>query len=62
MATPRSRPKKHVNKKPVAIHKLYNGGKTKNQFCPKCGPGFFMANHKNRWTCGKCNYVEFKKD
>ena len=33
----------------------------KNKFCPKCGPGFFLANHKNRLTCGKCGYVEFKK-
>lgn len=33
----------------------------KNKFCPKCGPGLFLANHKNRSTCGKCGYVEFKK-
>lgn len=33
----------------------------KNKFCPKCGPGFFLANHKNRLTCGKCSYVEFKE-
>jgi len=31
----------------------------KNKFCPKCGVGVFMANHKNRVTCGKCNYTEF---
>jgi len=28
--------------------------------CPKCGQGFFMAKHSDRWTCGKCSYVEFK--
>ena len=27
--------------------------------CPKCGPGFFMAAHKDRVTCGKCQYCEF---
>lgn len=32
----------------------------KNRFCPKCGPGIFMANHKNRITCGKCGYTEMK--
>ena len=32
----------------------------KKKFCPKCGPGYFMAEHKNRITCGKCSYVEFK--
>ncbi len=30
----------------------------KNKFCPKCGPGFFMAKHKDRDTCGKCGYME----
>ena len=31
----------------------------KNKFCPKCGPGMFMGNYKNRWVCGKCRYVEY---
>ncbi|MDO8480476.1 MAG: 30S ribosomal protein S27ae [Nanoarchaeota archaeon] len=30
----------------------------KNKFCPKCGPESFLANHKDRLTCGKCGYVE----
>jgi small subunit ribosomal protein S27Ae len=34
--------------------------KKKNKTCPKCGPGTFMANHKDRWTCGKCKYSECK--
>jgi ubiquitin-small subunit ribosomal protein S27Ae len=32
--------------------------KRKNKFCPKCGPGVFMAAHRNRVTCGKCGYME----
>ena len=32
--------------------------KRKNKSCPKCGAGVFMANHKTRWTCGKCGYME----
>jgi small subunit ribosomal protein S27Ae len=31
----------------------------KAKFCPKCGDGFFMAEHKGRLTCGKCGYTEF---
>ena len=31
----------------------------KRKSCPKCGQGFFMAKHSNRWTCGKCSYCEF---
>ena len=38
-----------------------DGLKRKSKFCPKCGEGFFMAEHKNRSTCGKCGYTEFKK-
>ena len=39
---------------------LYENGKAKNQSCPKCGPGVFLANHKDRLTCGSCGYVEMK--
>ena len=28
--------------------------------CPKCGPGVFMATHKDRVACGCCGYTEFK--
>ncbi|HSU73007.1 MAG TPA: 30S ribosomal protein S27ae [Candidatus Binatia bacterium] len=31
----------------------------KNKHCPKCGPGFFLAAHKDRHVCGKCGYVEY---
>lgn len=27
--------------------------------CPKCGAGVFMAQHKDRVSCGKCHYTEF---
>jgi len=30
--------------------------------CPKCGDGVFLAEHKNRTSCGRCGYTEFKKD
>lgn len=28
--------------------------------CPKCGDGVWMADHKDRNTCGKCLYMEKK--
>ncbi len=49
---------------PSNIYKLYDvsdGVKRKNQFCPKCGVGVFMSAHKDRNSCGKCGYTEFKK-
>lgn len=28
--------------------------------CPRCGPGIFLAQHKDRLFCGKCHYTEYK--
>ena len=28
--------------------------------CPKCGAGVFMAEHKDRFACGKCGHMESK--
>jgi len=57
--------KKKKNKKPMQVWKLYkaSGNKVerKNKFCPKCGAGNFLAAHKDRETCGKCGYTDFKK-
>jgi small subunit ribosomal protein S27Ae len=33
----------------------------KHKNCPKCGDGVFLAEHKNRVSCGRCGYTEFKK-
>ena len=30
------------------------------KFCPRCGPGIFLAESKDRVFCGKCHYTEFK--
>jgi small subunit ribosomal protein S27Ae len=44
------------------MYKIYEvsgtKAKAKNKTCPKCS--VFMANHKDRWTCGKCGYMERK--
>ena len=45
---------------PSEVYKTYENGKTKNHFCPKCGAGTFMTEHKDRRSCGKCGYTEFK--
>jgi small subunit ribosomal protein S27Ae len=36
--------------------KPYKKGKT----CPRCGAGVRLAEHKDRWSCGKCGYMEKK--
>ena len=50
----------------MSIHKYYkidSDGKLirLNPFCPRCGPGFFMAQNYDRLTCGKYSFTEFKK-
>lgn len=36
----------------------YDNGKAKNKYCPKCGPGVMLAQHKDRVYCGRCHYME----
>ncbi len=54
--------KPHKNK-PVGKkyeHYTVEGGMLKRSpSCPRCGVGIFLANHKGRLHCGKCNYTEF---
>lgn len=59
--------KKKDASKPKSVSKKdaykVNGDKAERikPTCPKCGPGTFMATHKDRVSCGKCGYTEFKK-
>jgi len=53
------RKKKRTSKK-YKLYETSGGLKRKNKFCPKCGVGVFLANHKDRLTCGKCGYMEKK--
>lgn len=53
--------KKRKTVKKAAFYKI-SGDKverTRNS-CPKCGQGVFMAAHKNRETCGKCSFTQWK--
>lgn len=56
--------RKVKNKKTSEKWKKYkiDGEKlTRAKTCLKCGPGNFLAEHKDRWYCGKCHYVEIKR-
>jgi len=28
--------------------------------CERCGPGYFMADHGDRYTCGHCGFTRYK--
>lgn len=53
--------KKRKDHKPSKRWTKYDAGKAKQRFCPRCGPGIFLAIHKGRLFCGKCHYTEFSR-
>ncbi|MHA1924604.1 MAG: 30S ribosomal protein S27ae [Candidatus Thorarchaeota archaeon] len=48
-------------------HKMYKvdsktGKVTPNKrTCPRCEKGTYMAEHFDRYACGRCGYTEFKR-
>jgi len=58
------KPKK--NRAALKLHVFYDKKgdvvERKNRFCPKCGPGVFLARHADRSHCGHCGYTEFVKE
>ena len=51
--------KKKISVKPHTLFDIKGDSVTrKRKNCPKCGPGIFLAQHKDRTTCGKCGYME----
>ena len=46
--------------KPSKKWEAYKDGKKIKRECPTCGKGIFLAEHKDRFHCGKCSYSEFK--
>ncbi|HEA46587.1 MAG TPA: 30S ribosomal protein S27ae [Candidatus Pacearchaeota archaeon] len=54
--------KPHKNKptsKKYTKYKIEGDKVTRERFCPRCGPGIFLMNAKDRVYCGKCHYSEF---
>jgi small subunit ribosomal protein S27Ae len=44
-------------------YEVANGkAEPKRDYCPKCGDGVYLAEHKDRRSCGKCGYTEFTKN
>ena len=55
--------KKHKEEKGVkAMYKL-EGDKISRArpTCERCGPGYFMADHHDRYTCGHCGFTRYKQ-
>ena len=53
---------KKVKKKPISAHYKIDEGSIKRllPFCERCGAGYFMADHGDRYTCGHCGFTQYK--
>jgi small subunit ribosomal protein S27Ae len=62
----KERPRSKKKHKKIQVWKLYsvsgNEVKRKNEPCPRCGPGTFLASYKNRKYCGRCGWAEIKDE
>jgi small subunit ribosomal protein S27Ae len=60
-----SKPKEAAKKKESAVHDMYKveGEKVTRArpTCERCGPGYFMADHHDRYTCGHCGFTRYKQ-
>jgi small subunit ribosomal protein S27Ae len=64
-AKPEKAPKPEKKKKEEkGVFKLYKVEGEKvvrlRPTCERCGPGYFMADHGNRYTCGHCGFTRYK--
>ena len=57
----RKKPKNKIPSKKYSKYKVEGDKLIKAKTCPKCGAGVFLGEHKDRYLCGKCGYVEMKK-
>jgi small subunit ribosomal protein S27Ae len=59
------KPKEKKKKKESGIHAMYKveGDKVSRArpTCERCGPGYFMADHNERYTCGHCGFTRYKQ-
>ena len=55
-------PEKKAEKGVHALYKIEGEKVTRlRPTCERCGDGYFMANHKDRYTCGHCGFTRYKQ-
>lgn len=58
------KPEKIKKKKKRAFtrYKIDASGLTRlRPYCERCGPGYFMADHNDRFACGHCGFTRYKR-
>ncbi len=59
---PKTEKKKKQQKGVHAMYKTENDKVTRlRPTCERCGPGYFMADHNDRYTCGHCGFTRYKR-
>lgn len=53
---------KALKKKSMSSFYIIEGEKIKhiNPTCDRCGSGYFMADHGNRYSCGHCGFTKYR--
>lgn len=58
---PKPEKKKKEEKGIFTLYKVDNDKVVRlRPICERCGPGYFMADHGNRYTCGHCGFTRYK--
>lgn len=56
---------KEAKKRRKGVHSYYRINERELErvlpTCERCGPGYFMANHVDRYTCGHCGFTRYKQ-
>jgi ubiquitin-small subunit ribosomal protein S27Ae len=60
MAEGKKERKNHIPSEVWKKYEVKDDKISRKPYCPRCGPGYFLAQHKDRTYCGKCSYVEMK--
>jgi small subunit ribosomal protein S27Ae len=62
-ATPKAEKKEKKGEKGIYTMYKIEGEKVVRQrpTCERCGPGYFMADHHDRFTCGHCGFTRYKR-
>jgi small subunit ribosomal protein S27Ae len=58
---PKPQKKRKQGKKIFTLYKIEDGKAARlRPTCERCGPGYFMADHGNRYSCGHCGFTRYK--
>jgi small subunit ribosomal protein S27Ae len=59
---PKAEKKKKEEKGAHALYKIDGDKATRlRPTCERCGTGYFMADHHDRYTCGHCGFTRYKQ-